>query len=188
MIRVVIADDQALVRTGFRMILDGTDDMTVVGEAADGLQALAVAGETSPDVVLMDVRMPVMDGVEATRRIREARPDACVLMLTGSNAAADVDRSRDAGAAGYSAGLCAEVMTRIRTDLDRFTGAEFAILVNHGYFSCEDGLAAGQGSAATAHRHAALDWPFPGFAAEAEVRSALQGSHRRFLHARWWQN
>ncbi|HEV8165381.1 MAG TPA: response regulator transcription factor, partial [Actinomycetota bacterium] len=74
MIRVVIADDQALVRAGFHMIFDGTDDMTVVGEAADGLQALTVAAETRPDVVTMDVRMPGIDGIEATRRLRAAHP------------------------------------------------------------------------------------------------------------------
>ena len=69
MIRVVIVDDQELVRTGFRLILESEDDMEVVGEAADGRQALEVIRARRPDVVLMDVRMPEMDGVEATRRL-----------------------------------------------------------------------------------------------------------------------
>ena len=68
MIRVLLADDQALVRGGFRLILDTEPDMEVVAEAADGAQALAGALETRPDVVLMDIRMPVLDGIEATRR------------------------------------------------------------------------------------------------------------------------
>ena len=69
MIRVLLADDQALVRGGFRLILDTEPDMEVVAEAADGDQALAGALETRPDVVLMDIRMPVLDGIEATRRL-----------------------------------------------------------------------------------------------------------------------
>ncbi|WP_433225244.1 response regulator [Actinomadura formosensis] len=69
MIRVMLADDQRLVRAGFRSILEGEDDIEIVAEAGDGEQAVARAGELRPDVVLMDVRMPVLDGLEATRRI-----------------------------------------------------------------------------------------------------------------------
>jgi DNA-binding NarL/FixJ family response regulator len=85
-IRVLIADDQELVRTGFRLILETEDDITVVGQASDGVEAVALARRHSPDVVLMDVRMPTLDGIEATARL--VGPDASppspvrVLMLT----------------------------------------------------------------------------------------------------------
>lgn len=69
MIRIVIADDQHLVRTGFTLILDGEDDLKVVGGAADGVEAVALCRDLRPDVVLMDVRMPGMDGIAATREV-----------------------------------------------------------------------------------------------------------------------
>ena len=90
---------------------------------------------------------------------------------------------RDAGADGYSLGLCRELLARVRTDLDRFTAAEFEVLVNHGYFSCEAGLVADGLADPTGPAPA---WPFPEWQDEARVRRALRASHRRFLHARWW--
>jgi DNA-binding NarL/FixJ family response regulator len=100
-IRVLIADDHRLFAEALEAILAGESTIEVVGRARNGAEALELALELEPDLVLMDISMPVMDGVEATRRIREARPGASVLMLTGSNTAVDVDRSRGAGAAGY---------------------------------------------------------------------------------------
>jgi DNA-binding NarL/FixJ family response regulator len=98
--RVVVVDDQALVRRGFAMILAEESDIEVVGEAGDGRQALSVCAEQRPDVVLMDVRMPVMDGVEATRRITEAS-SARVLMLTTFDLDSHVYDAIRAGASGF---------------------------------------------------------------------------------------
>lgn len=81
-LRVLIADDQALVRMGFRMVLDAEADLEVVGEASDGDDATHLAAELRPDVVLMDVRMPRVDGIEATRRIIAANPRCRVIILT----------------------------------------------------------------------------------------------------------
>lgn len=103
--RVVIADDQAYVRIGFRMILT-SGGIEVVGEAADGAEAVAAVRDLKPDVVLMDIRMPTMDGLEATRRIVRESPDCRVLMLTTF----DLDRYvYDALAAGASGFLLKDV-------------------------------------------------------------------------------
>lgn len=103
-IRVVIVDDQELVRTGFGMILSAEDDIDVVGEAVDGVQALELVARAQPDVVLMDVRMPQMDGVEATQRIVDERPaDGCpqVLILTTFDLDEYVFAALRAGASGF---------------------------------------------------------------------------------------
>ncbi len=81
-IRVIIVDDQTLIRLGFRMVLEATDDIEVVGESADGAAALDAVRSLEPDVVLMDVRMPGVDGLEATARIRREHPTVAVLVLT----------------------------------------------------------------------------------------------------------
>ncbi len=100
-IRVLIADDHRLFAEALEAILAGDERITVVAHAGDGREAVKLARELQPDVVLMDISMPVMDGIEAAREIRAERADACILMLTGSNSRADVDRARQAGAAGY---------------------------------------------------------------------------------------
>jgi two-component system nitrate/nitrite response regulator NarL len=100
-IRVLIADDHSLFAEALESILGGDDRFEVVGLAHDGAEAVELASKLSPDVTLMDISMPVMDGFEATRALRKQLPEACVLMLTGSNSRADVDASRQAGAAGY---------------------------------------------------------------------------------------
>lgn len=101
MIRVLLADDQALVRAGFRLILDLEDDIEVVGEAADGREAVALTRKFEPDVVLMDVRMPEMDGIEATRRLARAGSSARVLVLTTFDADEYVYEAMKAGASGF---------------------------------------------------------------------------------------
>jgi DNA-binding NarL/FixJ family response regulator len=100
-IRILIADDQALVRGGFHMILDSQKDMEVVGEAADGREALDRARELKPDVVLMDIRMPELDGLEATRRLVAGDGSACVLVLTTFDADEYVYEAMKAGASGF---------------------------------------------------------------------------------------
>ena len=102
-LRVLIADDQALVRAGFRMILDAEDDLEIVGEAVDGSQAVGLARELRPDVVLMDIRMPEMDGIEATRLITGADGEGMprVLMLTTFDLNEYVYEALRAGASGF---------------------------------------------------------------------------------------
>ena len=100
-IRVLVADDQALMRTGFRMILDAQDDIEVVGEAIDGTDAIRQFERLGPDVVVMDVRMPTMDGIEATRRLTAAEPPARVLILTTFDLDEYVYEALRAGASGF---------------------------------------------------------------------------------------
>jgi DNA-binding NarL/FixJ family response regulator len=100
-IRVVLVDDQHLVRAGFRMVLDYQSDMTVVGEASDGAEALRLLRTTPADVVVMDLRMPVLDGVTATRRICAAGPLPRVLVLTTFDTDEDAFAALQAGASGF---------------------------------------------------------------------------------------
>jgi DNA-binding NarL/FixJ family response regulator len=100
-IRVLIADDQELVRAGFGAILDKQPDIEVVGEAADGAAAVTLTGRLHPDVVLMDVRMPNVDGIEATRRLAALGSDSRVLMLTTFDLDEHVYEAMRAGASGF---------------------------------------------------------------------------------------
>jgi DNA-binding NarL/FixJ family response regulator len=100
-IRVLIADDHRLFAEALEAILAGDTRIAVVGHAGDGQEAVRLTHDLKPDVVLMDINMPVMDGIEAARSIRSNGNGASILMLTGSNSRADVDRARQAGAAGY---------------------------------------------------------------------------------------
>lgn len=100
-IRVLVVDDQALVRAGFRMILEAEPDVEVVGEAADGIEAVSAAQLHQPDVVLMDVRMPNMDGIAAARRILEGGSTARVVMLTTFDMDEYVYEALRAGASGF---------------------------------------------------------------------------------------
>jgi len=100
-IRVVIADDHALFRAAVESVLDTQPDIEVVGQAGDGREATRLALALRPDLVLMDVRMPVRDGIEATRDITEAAPGVKVLMLTGSDEEEDLSAAIKAGACGY---------------------------------------------------------------------------------------
>ena len=102
-VRVLLADDQALVRAGFRMILDAEDDLEVVGEASHGLEAVEQARRLTPDVVLMDIRMPELDGIEATRRVlaQAGEQPVRVLMLTTFDLNEYVYEALRAGASGF---------------------------------------------------------------------------------------
>ncbi len=100
-IRVLLVDDQELIRVGFRLVLDAEPDITVVGEAGDGHDAVEAARRLRPDVVLMDVRMPRVDGIEATSRLRELLPDTRVLVLTTFDLDEYAFGALEAGASGF---------------------------------------------------------------------------------------
>ncbi|MGW3096862.1 response regulator [Streptomyces sp. NPDC001102] len=100
-IRVLLVDDQPMIRTGFRLILEAEPDIAVVGEAADGTEAVELTGTLCPDVVLMDIRMPRTDGVEATRRIVEAGSASRIVILTTFDLDAHVVDALRAGASGF---------------------------------------------------------------------------------------
>ena len=100
-IRVLTVDDHDVVRTGIKAIVANQSDMAVVAEAADGTNAVAMYEQNAPDVVLMDLRMPQMDGITATRAIASAHPDARIVALTSYEGDADIYRALDAGACGY---------------------------------------------------------------------------------------
>ena len=101
MIRLLIADDHAVVRTGLEHLVATFDDVELVGAAAHGEEAVRLAAELEPDVVLMDIEMPVLDGIRATRRIVEADPEIAVVVLTSFSDREQILRALDAGAVGY---------------------------------------------------------------------------------------
>jgi DNA-binding NarL/FixJ family response regulator len=98
---IVIVDDQELMRLSFRLVLDSQPDLRVTGEAADGLAAIAAAIKLRPDVMLMDVRMPALDGVQATERIMAADPEARIVLVTTFDLDGYLEAGRRAGACGF---------------------------------------------------------------------------------------
>jgi two-component system response regulator DesR len=116
-IGVLVADDEPLFVEMIQAMLSSEEGIGVLATVSDGRAAVCLATELRPDVILMDVSMPIMDGIDATARIRERNPNACVLILTGGTAPGDVDRARKAGAAAYitkdriSTDLIAEIRT-----------------------------------------------------------------------------
>ncbi|QWC15822.1 response regulator transcription factor [Cellulomonas dongxiuzhuiae] len=117
MIRVLLVDDQALIRMGFRLLIDSTDDLEVVGEAQDGQAAVEQVAALHPDVVLMDVRMPGVNGIDATARIVETHPDTRVLVLTTFDLDEYAFAALRAGASGFllKDAAPAELATAVRT-------------------------------------------------------------------------
>ena len=116
-IGVLVVDDHQMVRAGIAALLDATEDIVVVGQAGDGSEAMQVAAATTPNVVLMDLSMPVVDGVEATRRIVTATPDVKVVVLTSFSDRERVSEALAAGAVGYLLKDCdpADLLAAVRS-------------------------------------------------------------------------
>jgi DNA-binding NarL/FixJ family response regulator len=116
-LRVLIVDDEPLFVEMVQALLEREDDIEVVGKAAQGQDAVRLAAQLAPDVVVMDVSMPVLDGINATRAIRAQNPRACVLILTGGSNVTEVDNARKAGAAGFLTKdrIANELVTEIRS-------------------------------------------------------------------------
>ena len=116
-IRIVIADDHPAIRAGLRALLSAHHDLLVVGEASDGLEAVALWQQATPDIGLFDLRMPTLDGIDALLRIRALQPQATVIMLTTLARDADIDRAVDAGARAYlrKDAAMAEIVACIRS-------------------------------------------------------------------------
>ena len=140
---VLLAEDHQMVREGLRVLLDGHDDVDVVGEAADGEAAVRLATERGPDVVVMDLGLPLLNGVEATVRLRKERPDILVVALSMHDDAPTVDRALRAGARGYvlkGAGvdcLAEAVRTVVRGDVYLSPGVSDYVL--QGYLAADEG-------------------------------------------------
>jgi len=100
-LRVLIADDHRMFAEALEAVLTTDERLEAAGHAPDGAEAVRLALKLRPDVILLDIAMPIMDGLQATKQIRKQWPAACILVLTGSNARSDLDRAREAGAAGY---------------------------------------------------------------------------------------
>lgn len=108
-IRILLADDHAVLRSGLRLLINSQSDMEVVGEAGDGLKAIEKAVQLKPDIVLMDITMPAMGGIEATQQIKKEMPETRVLALTVHDDAAHLKRFLEAGASGYVPKKAADV-------------------------------------------------------------------------------
>ncbi len=115
-IKILLADDHALMRKGLRRLLEARDGFRVVGEAANGREAIELAHEHSPDIVFMDISMPLMDGIEATRRIRHQDPSPRIIMLSMHVSNDYVQQALDAGAHGYvlKSSIGADALTAIQ--------------------------------------------------------------------------
>ena len=115
-IRVLIVDDEPLFVDMLLALLQGEEDIEIVGTASHGRDAQRLAAALRPDVIVMDLSMPVMNGIDATRAIRDEDPDACVLILTGGASLVEIDDARKAGAAGYLTKdrIASELLAEIR--------------------------------------------------------------------------